>query len=277
MTHGTSVRHGAGEAPATAPAASSVPAAHWHLVVEPDGRPGPENMAVDVRLLEAAERDGTAWLRLYRWDPPCLSFGCHEAALTRYHRARVAALGLDVVRRPTGGRAVWHEHELTYAVAAPIAAFGTLRAAYRAIHERLAAALRALGAHATLAPVRPPVGLSAGTGACFAAPVGGEILIGGRKVVGSAQLRHGGAFLQHGSVLLDGTQGVVASVSREPGAGSRGTSLRAELVRAVTFDAVAAAIVATWDARLRPSPAVSDHLRPSLVARFSDPSWTWRR
>ncbi len=256
---------------------SIVPAVQWHLMVEPDGRRGPDNMAVDMALLEDADRHGSAWLRLYRWDPPCLSFGCHEPALARYDRARVAARGLDVVRRPTGGRAVWHEHELTYAVAAPIAAFGTLRAAYRTIHERLAAALRRLGADATLAPARPPLHLSAGTGACFAAPVGGEILIADRKVVGSAQLRHGRAFLQHGSVLLDGSQGVVTSVSRESGAGSRDTSLRAALGRAVTFDAVAAAIAATWDDQLTPTPTARDHPRPSQTDRFSDPSWTWRR
>ena len=254
-----------------------VPAVHWLLTIEPDGRPGSENMAVDVALLEDAHRTGTARLRLYRWDPPCLSFGCHEPALTRYHRPRVEALGLDVVRRPTGGRAVWHDRELTYAVAAPIAAFGSLRDAYRTIHERLAAALRTLGADTRLAPTRPPVRLTDGRGACFAASVGGEILIDGRKVVGSAQLRHGRAFLQHGSILLDGSQAQVTAVSREQGAGTGETSLRAALARVVTFDEVAAAIVATWPSDLTSSPRDPIPLRPPLAARFSDPSWTWRR
>jgi len=145
-------------------------------------------MTIDAALLAEAARTGRAFLRLYHFDPPCLSLGRNEAA-AHYDRAAIARRGLDVVRRPTGGRAVWHEYELTYAVAAPIATFGGLRAAYHAIHTRLAAAIRTLGVTATLAAnpptARPPVRLSS----CFAVPVGGEVLVGGRKVVGSAQVR----------------------------------------------------------------------------------------
>jgi lipoate-protein ligase A len=230
-------------------------------------------MARDDALLREAERTGAALLRLYRWDPPCLSFGRNEPALARYDPAAIARLGLDVVRRPTGGRAVWHDEEVTYAVAAPSAAFGGLRAAYHAIHARLAAALRRLGADASLAPARPAVRLSAGGAACFAAPVGGEVLIGGRKVVGSAQVRLGAALLQHGSILLDGTQEVVKRVSREQEAGSSETTLAAALGRPVTFDEVAAAIEDAW------WEPVSPIARPPvpLSARYSDPAWTWRR
>ena len=245
----------------------------WHLIIDSTGRPGAENMAVDAALLEEADRTGAAFLRLYRWDPPCLSFGRHEPALTRYDRSRIEALGLDVVRRPTGGRAVWHEHEVTYAVAAPIARFGSLRDSYRAIHERLATALRRLGAPTVLAPDTRAPGLASGP--CFAAPVGGEVLVGGRKVIGSAQVRRGRAFLQHGSILLDGSQEVVRDVSREQGAGSRDTALAAVLARPVSFDEVAAAITAGWGEPLTLSAPVRP--RPPLSAPFSDPSWTWRR
>src|SRR5207245_6338480 len=75
-------------------------------------------------------------------------------ARQRYDASASTHLGIEVVRRPTGGRAVWHEHEVTYAVAAPLAAFGSLRGAYREIHRRLAAALRVLGAPATVAAGR---------------------------------------------------------------------------------------------------------------------------
>src|SRR5690606_19846924 len=88
----------------------------WHLLREPDGRPGWRQMAADRALLDLAVREGVVVLRLYRWDPFCLSFGAHEPAARRYDRDRIAALGLDTVRRPTGGRAVWHARELTYAV-----------------------------------------------------------------------------------------------------------------------------------------------------------------
>ncbi|HXV90096.1 MAG TPA: hypothetical protein VD707_01935 [Gemmatimonadales bacterium] len=245
----------------------------WQILLASVGRPGADNMAIDADLLLEADRTGAAYLRLYRWAPPCLSFGRNEPALTRYDRSRIEALGLDVVRRPTGGRAVWHEHEVTYAVTAPIARFGSLRASYRAIHERLAAALRLLGADATLAPDAPAPG--PGAGACFAAPVGGEVLVGGRKVIGSAQVRRGRAFLQHGSILLDGSQEVVNAVSREPGAGSRATTLAAALGMSVSFDEVAEAIVDTWGADLTPSTPVRPGPPPS--APFSDPAWTWRR
>jgi lipoate-protein ligase A len=260
----------------------------WHLLVEPEGRSGADNMARDESLLLEADRTGAAFLRLYRWTPPCLSFGRNEHALGRYDRAAIQRLHLDVVRRPTGGRAVWHEHEVTYAVAAPVTAFGGLRKSYHVIHEWLAAALRTLGAEASLASARPPVRPrpsgsplgSAGPGPCFAAPVGGEVVVKGRKVVGSAQVRHGSAFLQHGSILLDGSQDVVNAVSRQPAALSQATTLSAALGRPVSFADVADAIIRSWSAALRPSA----HPRPSASpvgaigpSAYSDPSWTWRR
>jgi len=250
----------------------------WQLLVEPAGRPGAEQMAIDQALLEEADRSGAAFLRLYRWDPACLSFGRNEPAAKRYDRELLERRGLAVVRRPTGGRAVWHEHEVTYAVAAPIAAFGTdprrgtaCRApTYRAIHERLAAALRALGVDATLAPDRRD--RLDRSGACFSSPVGGEVLVGGRKVIGSAQVRHGTALLQHGSILLDGSQEIVNAVSRQPSAVRGETTLREALGRPVTFDEVVEAILGAWDAPLQPTVRPSD--RPSA---FADPAWTWRR
>ncbi len=219
-------------------------------------------MALDEALLLEADRTGAAFLRLYRWDPPCLSLGRNEPAID--------GGGIATVRRPTGGRAVWHEHEVTYAVAAPIAAFGRLRDAYRAIHERLAAALRSLGANVTLAGDRPTARRLDGPTSCFATSVGGEILAHGRKLVGSAQVRHGSAFLQHGSILLDGSQEMVRDVSREQGRGSGETTLRQTLGRAVSFEEVCAAILATWGDRLvrsaRPPVRPTGDLAP-LAAR----------
>ncbi len=247
------------------------PVPTFHLSVYPTGRPGAENMAIDEALLEEAGRTGRAFLRLYRWSPPCLSFGRNESALERYDRAAIERLGLDVVRRPTGGRAVWHEHEATYAVAAPIEAFGSLRASYRLIHAWLADALRSLGVAARLGPPAGPAGRLA-AGACFAASVGGEVLVGGRKVIGSAQVRRGTAFLQHGSILLDGSQEIVQRVSRHPGPPPNAGTLSSILGRAVRFDEVAEAIVETW----APTSRARHPLRPPGTA-FADPAWTWRR
>lgn len=221
----------------------------WQLLVEPRGHSGAENMSIDEALLDKAGRTGTASLRLYRFDPPCWSFGRNDLAVERD--------GVPTVRRPTGGRAVWHEHEVTYAVAAPIAVFGRLRDAYRAIHERLASALRSLGVSATLASDRPTARLSDRPMSCFAETVGGEVLVGGRKVIGSAQVRRGTAFLQHGSILLDGSDEV-----------ANATTLRHVLGRAVTFDEVAAAIVAVWGRQFAQSGrlAVRPAARPTDLA-----------
>ena len=93
---------------------SSRPTPSWCLIIDRDGRSGAENMAVDLALLRAAQA-GEVFLRFYRWSPPCLSLGRNEPALSRYDRHLIETLGLDVVRRPTGGRAVWHNAEVTYA------------------------------------------------------------------------------------------------------------------------------------------------------------------
>ncbi len=242
------------------------------MIVENAGRPGFENMGIDDALLDLADRSGRAFLRLYRWDPPGLSFGRNEPALTRYDRDAIERRGLSVVRRPTGGRAVWHDHEVTYAVAAPSAAFGSLAASYRAIHERLATALRSLGAEVRLAaPGRRPLSLHAG--ACFTAPVGGEVVAPAGKVVGSAQVRRGSAFLQHGSILLDGSQEPVRAVTRGTPATGGETGLAALLGRPVDFAEVAAAIVSAWDA----GPARSQLPVTPDGGAFADPAWTWRR
>jgi lipoate-protein ligase A len=249
----------------------------WSLIIDAAGRPGAEQMATDEALLDAARR-GRASLRLYRWRPGCLSFGRNEPALERYDRARIEALGLDTVRRPTGGRAVWHEAEVTYAVAAPDGQFGTLADTYVAIHAMIAAALRSLGVPAELAnrpSVRPPDRLFAG--ACFASPAGGEVVVRGRKLVGSAQLRDGGAFLQHGSLLLEDGQDVVARVTRGAAPPSSATSLVAVLGRHVTFAEVAAAV--TGAARRAWTGEWHESGPPALAGsgRFADPAWTWRR
>lgn len=248
-------------------------AATWQLMLDPAGRSGAANMAIDAELLADAAASGRAVLRLYRFAPPCLSLGRNEPT-ARYDRAAIARLGIDVVRRPTGGRAVWHEDDVTYAVAAPIATFGGLRAAYSAIHTRIAAALRALGAAATLAPDRPMARAPGRSGACFASAVGGEVVAGGRKLVGSAQVRQGAALLQHGSILVAGSQDIVDVVSRRSSPVVNGASTLSEVLgRRVSFDQVAAAIVAAWWGRLSLTARPPD--RPTTA--FQDPAWLWRR
>lgn len=251
--------------------------------VDLEPRPGPDNMAIDQTLLDFADQEGLCMLRLYRWHPYCLSFGRHEPALRRYDRAEIERRGLSTVRRPTGGRAVWHARELTYALAAPAAQFGPLPTAYRTIHATIASALTALGASAELAAPESPQPLDAG--ACFARPVGGEVIAGGRKVVGSAQLREGAAFLQHGSILLDDDQSVVAEVMRGDGVAGSETPLNALLPEPVSAATVARAFrecaSRAWAAGWAPVEAaqVAQLVGDSAahLGRFTAESWTWRR
>jgi len=249
------------------------PLALW---IDATPREGWLNMAIDQALLERAEA-GERWLRLYRWDPWCLSFGRHEPAARRYDAGRIAALGLSVVRRPTGGRAVWHARELTYAVAAPTEGCGSLRDAYLEIHAMLRDALRALGVAARLAEPRPAAPVDAG--ACFASPAGGEVIVAGRKVVGSAQLRQGAALLQHGSVLLDDDQAMVASVTLGSPPSDLSTPLSRLLGRGLAWqdaaDAVAEAAGKRWGIRRGQSPAAILDRAAAHADRFRSSTWTW--
>jgi len=238
-------------------------------------------MARDQALLDLAERDSLAVLRLYQWDPHCLSFGRHEPALKRYDRAGIESQGLDCVRRPTGGRAVWHARELTYSVAAPLAIFGSLPQAYHCIHQIIAEAVRSLGAVPALAAA-PAQASRVDAGACFASPAGGEVVIGGHKLVGSAQVRQDDAFLQHGSLLLEDDQHMVQQVTRGDPPASLDRPLSRVLGRLVGFDEMAHSIArefevwagstVEWDREAGLAEAARGH-----EARFRSTEWTWSR
>ncbi len=178
----------------------------WRLILDGD-LPGARNMARDVAILHAVA-DGLAppTLRLYGWNPPCLTLGRHqgpEAANLDFCQAE----GIDVVRRPTGGRALLHDIELTYAVVAPV---GTgplprnLQEAYRSICNGLVHAVKALGVDADLTGGEVNLQLPGPTTTvpCFEAPAGGEVMVAGRKLIGSAMRAHGSAILQHGAILI---------------------------------------------------------------------------
>ena len=256
-----------------------VPVLRWRLIRD-EPRTGARNMAIDHALAECLEpHEGV--LRLYRWSRPTLSLGRNEPAAIYPLVPLVAMQGVvDLVRRPTGGRAVLHDAELTYAIAAPLRGWGA-RAAYRAINEALAAALRSLGAPVGLADDRLPA-LPPDAGPCFASPAAGEVVAWGAKLVGSAQARIGGALLQHGSILLSGTQRLLAGADR-PEATSGGITLT-ELLPHVSIDEVAAAVAESLRMRLGGEWG-EDSLRPAedeaalrLEAdRYGRDTWTWRR
>ena len=179
----------------------------WRLLLEPDGD-GATNMATDEALLDAylsaQGRDAAPTLRLYGWNPATLSLGKGQAAEGSHDPAYLAAQGLGLVRRPTGGQAVLHERERTYCVVGrldrPPFDAGVL-ATYAAISDALRDGIESLGIETTVAPQRP-VSLPDHGPVCFNVVSSHELLHRGRKLIGSAQMRRRQAFLQHGSIPL---------------------------------------------------------------------------
>jgi lipoate-protein ligase A len=222
---------------------------------------------------------GAALLRLYRWERPTLSLGRNEPAVGRYDPAAARARGVDVVRRPTGGRAVLHWRELTYAVVAPVRALGGPRAAYRSIHRKLAEALAPLGVPAEIAP-DPARAAPVHAGPCFQAPAGGEIVARGRKLVGSAQLRVGDVLLQHGSILLEDDQGMVATLGIIPGDGPGRPATVSDLLGRVPDDGeLERALLAAFevDETCMALPGSTSSIEAELLERYRSEAWTWRR
>ncbi len=176
----------------------------WNLILSPP-LPGAMNMAIDETLVEAAAAGRRApTVRLYAWAPPCLSLGHAQPAADADSDA-LRNLGWDLVRRPTGGRAILHTDELTYSIVArdshPLMAGGVLPS-YRRLSRGLVAAMQALGASVE-AEAEYPQDDTPGP-VCFEVPSNYEITFEGRKLMGSAQLRRRGVVLQHGSLPLAG-------------------------------------------------------------------------
>jgi lipoate-protein ligase A len=210
--------------------------AHWRLIIDQEPRSGAANMALDQAVAEAcAAGAGPPTLRFYRWQPPAVSLGRHQP-LAEVDLDAVQERGYEVVRRPTGGRAILHTDELTYSVAASAdepRVEGSIMDAYLRLSNALLAGLRSLGLDADKAPgsVRAGPDVSA---ACFEVPSAYEITASGRKLLGSAQSRRAGYVLQHGSLPLTGDLGRLIDVLALPD-GER-AALRNELTaRAVTL------------------------------------------
>jgi lipoate-protein ligase A len=177
----------------------------WRLILD-GAADGFTNMAVDEAILEAhLAGEAPPTVRFYRWRPACLSIGYFQRAAKEVDEEGCRRLGVDWVRRPTGGRGILHDVELTYSVVASAgdaAVEGGVLQSYRRISTGLVAGLRRFGVPAEMAPEKMR-GPGLGSAACFDAPSAYEVTIHGRKVIGSAQVRRGGALLQHGAILLE--------------------------------------------------------------------------
>jgi len=171
----------------------------WRLLDDLDApRDATAQMAADVAVLAEVAAGAAPALRLYRWSRPALSLGRFQPDAD-VDAGACARRGVEVVRRPTGGRALLHGADLTYAVAMsrPAGAAGTVDAVYYRLATALVAGLARLGVQAAIGRSRGPSGA-----ACFAAMQGADLRVGERKLCGSAQVHRGGAVLQHGSIRL---------------------------------------------------------------------------
>lgn len=256
--------------------------APWRLLIDGD-LPGARNMARDVAILEAvSENQAPPTLRLYGWSPPCLTLGRHqgvEAADLEFCRRE----GIDVVRRPTGGRALLHHLELTYAIVAPIGRSplpNGLQEAYRKICGALVRAARSLDVDAELTSREANLQLPGPRTAvpCFEAPAGGEVVVRGRKLIGSAMRRHGSAILQHGAILLDwdgrlqaGSMALPDDTSLRPQVTTLRNELTLELPRAAVETTLIEAFTAELEVRFaenRPNDAECTR-EQELIGSFS--------
>lgn len=176
----------------------------WRLICD-NPAPGAWNMAVDTAFLQVVGRgDSSPVLRLYGWQPLCLSLG-YGQRLRDADQGRIEAEGWGIVRRPTGGKAILHGRELTYSVTLPKEhelAQGDVVESYRRISEALITALQFLG----LSPQseRQAKGNKGLGPVCFEVPSHYEITVGGKKLIGSAQVRRREGILQHGSLPIYG-------------------------------------------------------------------------
>jgi lipoate-protein ligase A len=171
-------------------------------VIEYESAAGAWNMAVDEVLLDDAGATGNVYLRFYGWSEPTLSLGYFQRHADR--ESHQPSRDCSMVRRATGGGAILHDRELTYSFVAPIAdrVSADVQKLYRTFHQSLIDTFSTWGIHVTLCNAAIKLATDVEPFLCFQRRTDGDLLVESAKIVGSAQRRHKGAVLQHGSILL---------------------------------------------------------------------------
>ena len=212
----------------------------WRLLHTPPAS-GAWNMAVDESILEHIQRgESLPALRLYAWDPPCLSLG-HAQPFADVDMERVKSHGWEVVRRLTGGRAILHTDELTYSVTGsasePILS-GSILESYNRIARALLFAVRELGLPVEMKEhITEPATLNLNP-VCFEVPSTYEITVDGKKLIGSAQARRKEGVLQHGSLPLTGNLTRICQALVFKDESARENAAQRLLARATTVESV---------------------------------------
>jgi len=271
------------------------PISTWRMIIS-EPADGAWNMAVDEAILEASARSEVPpTLRLYAWDPPCLSLG-YAQPVSDVDLDRLQARGWDLVRRPTGGRAILHTDELTYSVCGPEsepALSGDILSSYQRLSAAILAALENIGLAVQALPQEKAAPGAAPEPVCFEVPSNYEITVNGKKLVGSAQSRRKGAVLQHGTLPLHGDlTRIVQVLSFRDEAGrqnagerllARAATVESSLGAAVPWTSAAEAFAAAFTRRLnldlQPGElTAAEHARAEeLVAeKYGSPAWNRR-
>ena len=223
----------------------------WRAIID-GALEGARNMATDRAMLAARARGSApSTLRLYSWEVPTVSLG-HFQDAAQVDLDACARRGFDVVRRPTGGRGVLHDHELTYSVVAHLddGIPRGVAASYRYLSAALVDAYRRLGVHAELTSrSRGP----AGEAACYLHATPADLSLGVMKLSGSAQLWSGDAVLQHGSIV------VVRDIDAE-----------SEVFRLDDERAAAMSRRATTLADVLDPPPTRDDLQTAIITAFTE-------
>lgn len=259
----------------------------WDLLIDPEPRRGGANMAVDEYLFRGLTKEPRTIVRFYSWARPTASLGYTQSADKVLDLDYCRRNGIDVVRRITGGKLVLHWREVTYSIASSdTETFSpTLAESYRLISAALIRGLEKMGLQARLAGP-PPSSYLKGNMPCFAYPARDEIEIAGRKIVGSAQKRVAGRFLQHGSIPLHDDEGLLKCISlaRDENSDLKQTSVSEALGREVdrgwAVDCLAKGMAEKFGVRLLPltlEAAAEDAIRRIQERRYEDEGWTLGR
>jgi len=269
--------------------------APWRLLLHP-AAPGDWNMAVDEAILrQAGSRQSPPTLRLYAWQPACLSLG-YAQPFADADLARMEERGWGLVRRATGRRAILHTDELTYSICAaldePLLQSATILESYQRLAAILILAAQSLGIEAKMASQAPALRAEKGP-VCFEEPSAYEIVCGGKKLIGSAQARKKEGVLQHGSFPLQGDLTRITQALRFASEAERERAAANLLQRATTAEAVTGRII-PWqtaaEALIRAfetstglvlewgelSSAEESLAEELLQTKYAHPSWTER-
>ena len=268
----------------------------WRLILTESAH-GDWNMAVDEAILESVcRRDVLPTLRLYSWRFPCLSLGYAQPFADVDYTATINH-GWEVVRRPTGGRAILHTDELTYSVIAPLndpLVYGSIIESYQRISQALLGALQRIGLPARAdREYQHKVAETKIVPVCFEVSSNYEITVAGKKLVGSAQARRKGGVLQHGSLPLYGDLTRITQILIFPDENSRSTAAHRLLERASTVEMILGKVIPWQTAAEAFENAFRDCLNLSLVSgeltqtelkradelvvqKYGNPVWTRR-